>query len=87
MLCIVAKWKWSPLLFNIYVDDSSVSPGNEKIGCSVGKYIINHILYADDLVLLSASLKGLQKLVNICGKLGDELDILFNEKKDKMYGI
>jgi len=33
------------------------------------------VLYADDIVLLSASCDGLQKLVNICATYGDTWDI------------
>jgi len=39
------------------------------------------VLYADDIVLLSASCDGLQKLVNICGTYGDAWDIKFNPLK------
>ena len=36
------------------------------------------ILYADDIVLLSSSCYGLQKLLDICGNYGIEWDIKFN---------
>ena len=53
------------------------------IGCVIGNLVINHIFYADDLVHIYSSLKGLQKLVDICYKCGTELDILFNTTKTK----
>ena len=71
----------SPILFNIYVDVISVTLNNMKIGCVIGNLIINHLFYADDLVLISPSRNGLQRLVNICYKLGIDLDIKYNEKK------
>ena len=41
---------------------------------------------ADDLVILSPSVKGLQKLLNICSEYGEEHDIMFNHKKTEcMY--
>ena len=33
--------------------------------------MLNHLMYADDLVLLSPSAKGLQRLVDICAAYGD----------------
>ena len=38
-------------------------------------------MYADDLLLLSASVSGLQYMLDICYKLGVENDIIFNQKK------
>ena len=47
----------------------------------VGKILFNHIYYADDLVLIAPSQKGLQYLLNICGEVGSKLEIIFNEIK------
>ena len=43
--------------------------------------MINHLMYADDLVIISASAKGLQRLVDICAVYGQNHDILFNHDK------
>ena len=44
--------------------------------------MLNHLMYADDLVLLSPSAKGLQRLVDmICAAYGDIHDIKFNHAK------
>ena len=43
--------------------------------------IINHLMYADDLVLISPSTAGLQKLLDICQRFGIEHDMIFNPKK------
>ena len=71
----------SPLLFNVYVDDLSIRLNKLNIGCTIGGMVINHILYADDLVLISPSTHGLSKLINECQKYGIECDIVFNSKK------
>ena len=47
--------------------------------------MVNHLAYADDLVILSPSVKGLQKLLNICSEYGEEHDIMFKHKKTGMY--
>ena len=47
----------------------------------MGGRMLNHLMYADDLVLLSPSAKGLQRLVDICAAYGDIHDIKFNHAK------
>ena len=45
-------------------------------GCAIGG-----IMYADDLVIISPSVKGLQRLLDICAVYGQTHDILFNDEK------
>ena len=51
------------------------------IGCVVGSLIINHLLYADDLVLISPSSRGLHTLLGECEAYGIEHNIKFNANK------
>ena len=67
----------SPYLFNIYVDDLSVTLNACRVGCCVGKVLINHLMYADDLVILAPSVAGF----SICGTFGESNDMKFNQKK------
>ena len=53
-------------LFNIYIDGLSNILNNSLIGGSLGGKRINHMLYADDLCIVSLSSAGLQKLLSIC---------------------
>ena len=71
----------SPHLFKVYIDDLSVILNSLKIGCSVSDILINHLMYADDLVLICPSSAGLQKLLNVCQQFGLDNDIKFNSKK------
>ena len=68
----------SPLLFNVYVDFISIEMNNTPIGCTIGNLIVNHLYYADDLILFSTSHKGLQLLLNVCNGIGSSLDIKIN---------
>ena len=52
-------------LFNIYIDGLSNILNNSLIGGSLGGKRINHMLYADDLCIVSLSSAGLQKLLSI----------------------
>jgi hypothetical protein len=71
----------SPYLFNIYLDDLSVILKKQYAGCKIADRIINHLLYADDLVIMCPSYRGLQDLLDICGEYADKHDIKFNTKK------
>ena len=68
----------SPYIFAIYVDDLYVELNKLQAGCCIGNNLINHILFADDLCCLSASLDGLQFIVNVCSKfaLKNDLDLI-----------
>ena len=53
----------------------------QGVGCCINSKVINHLMYADDSVLLAPSVKGLQKLINIVSDYGLEHNILFNKTK------
>ena len=52
-----------PYLFNVYMDDLSCALNRCPTGCLAGGKVINHLMYADDLVLLCPSAVGLSKLL------------------------
>ena len=52
----------SPQLFNIYIDGLSDILNKSSVGGSIGGKRINHMLYADDLCIVSLSSAGLQQL-------------------------
>ena len=68
----------SPLFVNVYMDGLSDILCRTECGCTMGGRMINHLMYADDLVMLSPSAKGLQRLVDICAAYGDIYDIKCN---------
>lgn len=74
----------SPFFFNIYCDDLSMQLNKCITGCCVSNSIINHLFYADDLALLSPSVRGMNALLRICEMFGIENDILYNPKKTVM---
>ena len=49
----------SPLLFNVYVDELIDSLSDSGFGYYIGSQCFGFIMYADDLIMLSPSLKGL----------------------------
>ena len=67
----------SPFLFNVYTDDLSTFLDRSGYGCRY-QGSVNHLYYADDMVLISPTPFGLQKLLNICETYAKDHDILFN---------
>ena len=76
----------SPKLFAIYIDYLCYLLLNANIGCHIENTFINHIIYADDVCLFAPTLCSLQKLLNICEKIGFSNCINFNPSKS-MYVV
>ena len=60
----------SPLLFNIYIDDLIDILSKSGYSCYVSNLFFGCILYADDIILLSPSVYGLQNMLDICVTFG-----------------
>ena len=73
----------SPHLFNLYIDDLSEKLNKHKTGCVVGDSIMNHLIYADDIVLFFPSLAGLQFLVSECAQFIQLRKLKINTNKTK----
>ena len=75
----------SPLLFNLFINDLpkliNETPGGDPPFLSGVK--VSSLLYADDLVLLSHSKDGLQKLINTLKKYTDDWFLDINMSKTK----
>ena len=71
----------SPYLFNVYLDDLSIALSACRTGCCVGNSLINHLMYADDLVIFSPSSIGLRALIMVCEEYAVSHEMLFNHKK------
>lgn len=54
----------SPKLFTVFVDDMLVKLKNSRLGCHLRGISCACLMYADDLVVISASLTQLQQLIN-----------------------
>ena len=73
----------SPVLFNIYVNCLSVKLASVSTGCYVNDVCYNHLIYADDTVLLAPSPRALQTLIDTCADYAKDNDLIFNAKKTK----
>lgn len=74
----------SPALFNVYMNDLSDQLSLCSTGCLIGNSVINHLMYADDLAIVSPCSAGLQQLLKVCTQYGLVYDIKFNAKKSNV---
>lgn len=69
------------MLFNVSMDELCKRLEECRTGCVVGERLINHLLCADDPVIMSPYSAGLQQLLRVCSDDGKRLDMKFNSKK------
>jgi len=74
----------SPLLFNVYMNDLSLKLNQIPVGCCCSGLTVNHLMYADDVVVFAPSAKGIQKLLDVCNIFGQDNDIVYNPAKSKL---
>ena len=77
----------SPDSYGLYVDDLLSLLEASGIGCYLLNKFAAALMYADDLTLLSPSIKGLQRLLILCENYCNEWDIKLNPKKSKLFGL
>ena len=77
----------SPVLFNLYVDSLITTLRAKRLGCHIKSCFMGALMYADDLMLMSASVIELQCMLDICGDIGTDLGIKFNNKKSFCMAI
>ena len=77
----------SAILFCIYIDDLLKEMRRNRDGCWVNNTYVGIIVYADDIVLLSPSIDGLQNMVNTCSEYATRHNLIFstdeNPRKSK----
>ena len=56
----------SPAIFNIFINTFIVNLRETNSGCCINGDFVVCVMYADDLILISASVNGLQTLLNCC---------------------
>ena len=77
----------SPILFNVYIDCLSKQLTKLQIGCHINSVCMNHLMYADDMVLIAPSPRALQTLMDTCNVYAKSNDLIFNQTKTKCMVI
>ena len=68
--------------FGCYLDPLLQELRNSGLGCTLGLHWFGALAYADDLLLLSTSVQGLQEMVTICQNHAEQNDLLFSTDPD-----
>ena len=71
----------SPYLYNLYYDKLLESLNGSSIGTKLYDRFTGIIMYADDIILLSPTLSGLQNLLGQCQKYSEQHGIVMNAGK------
>ena len=77
----------SPVFFCIYIDDVIDKISDLGIGCFIRGFFCGIWLYADNIVLLSATVSGLQHMINACVQELDYLDMSVNTLKSRCMRV
>jgi len=63
--------------------DLSVRLQSVHVDCRLSNIIINHFLFADDVVIFSPSAKGLRELLKVCTSFAQSHNAIFNTTKSQ----
>ena len=74
----------SPILFIMYMDELLCKLSESGAGCHIGRTFCGALGYADDIVLLSPSMSGMDKLLGLCSEFAIQYDVKFNSAKSKL---
>ena len=68
----------SPILYCIYIDGLFTRLRKEEAGCWVNGNYVGIVAYADDLMLLSPTINGLQEMTKTCEDYGKSHNLMFS---------
>ena len=68
----------SAILFCIYIDDLIKELRRNRDGCWMKNVFVGITVYADDIVLLSPSIDGLQNMINTCSRYAKTHNLTFS---------
>jgi hypothetical protein len=71
----------SPALFNVFINIFVIKLRLLDVGCHINSIFFGCFLYADDLIVLSPSVIGLQQILDTCIETSNLLSLKFNCSK------
>ena len=74
----------SPLLFALYISDLGSDIAASLEGFQIGGLTLSGLLFADDIVLISRTFPGLERLVSLVKTNCDHLKLSINQKKSNL---
>jgi len=77
----------SPSIFNVFINVFIAKLRTLGYGCTVCGQFVGCILYADDIIILSASVSGLQSMLDCCFDVSRDVQLTFNCTKSCCFAI
>ena len=74
----------SPTLFSVYINELLENLQKSGYGCKVGDKFVGCVSYADDIVILCASIYGLKQMIQICESYAVNYQVKCNGSKSKL---
>ena len=71
----------------MYINPIITSLKGSSLGCHMRHLFVGCVLYADDILLISASVKSLQNTLDVCNSVANNIGIAFNPLKSKCIYI
>ena len=72
-----------PIFYNVYVDDLMKELKHKNLRCSIGELYFSTVFYADNIILLSASVRKMKEMVKISCNYCCRFGIHINPTKTK----
>jgi len=77
----------SPWFFNVYINDLILLLKGNGHGCTIAGEYVGCLFFADDIMLISASIVQMQLMLHTCELYGKEFCIAFNAKKSHLLQV
>ena len=77
-------WPFSPLLFNIYINDLEDFLKKNNHDISIGNKSISSLLFVDDVVLMASSAEDLQHIINEMASFSLQWGLVVNTDKTEI---
>ena len=71
----------SPQFFSVYSDELNSCLASARIGCHISGRNMNHLSYADDMVLITADAKSMNLLLGMCEEFAGRNYVTFSTTK------
>jgi len=71
----------SPSFFAVYLHDLSLEPSNIKAGYYIGEILLTQLTFVEDICVLCPSVRGLQRILDVCQAGAGLHEIIFNAEK------
>jgi len=74
-------------LFGVYLNDLSTNLSKSNLGARISNCVTNHLIYADDVCLITTTLSAMNSLLKICDTYAASHNLNFNPSKTEFQAF